>query len=377
MGSLDVKTEHQPAPARPVPQQPPVQVVILNWNGWRDTIECLESLLRSDYHNFKVVVCDNASTDGSVERMLAWARGELAAEAPGPEPVASLTRPPVPKPISLQVLTQVQVDAGDCPPQDVSLVIIRNASNRGFAAGNNVGLRYVQQHTNAEIVWLLNNDTVVPRDAIRKTIECWARRHDAGMFAAKLLYYEHPDRVQALGGSKFNAWTCRAQNIGSGTSADSACDRLDVERQMSYPVGASMFVTRKFLEEVGLMSETYFLFFEEIDWVVRSQGRFRLAYCPETVVYHKGGASIGTAQRAADQSTIAEFYGTRNRIRFTRRFFPGKLPFVLLAVTASLFSRLLRGRWKNAVVLLRACASEFTEPVVRETIARNGAQDLR
>src|ERR1700757_2392454 len=77
---------------------PRVYIVLLNWNGWRDTIECLESVLRLDYPDYKVIVCDNASSDGSMEHIRSWARGDLAAESRTPA-LASLVTPPVPKPV--------------------------------------------------------------------------------------------------------------------------------------------------------------------------------------------------------------------------------------------------------------------------------------
>src|ERR1700692_5018323 len=73
-------------------------VVLLNWNGWKDTIECLESVFRLACEDFRIVVCDNASTDGSVEKIRQWARGELTAGCANPQ-LSGLTSPPVPKTI--------------------------------------------------------------------------------------------------------------------------------------------------------------------------------------------------------------------------------------------------------------------------------------
>src|ERR1700694_2988487 len=115
-------------------------VILLNWNGWKDTIECLESVFRLNSPDFRVVVCDNASADGSLEKIKQWARGELPAESANPL-LSHLTLPPFPKPILYCELTREEAESGtathSCP-----LTLIQNGANVGFAAGNNVGLRY-------------------------------------------------------------------------------------------------------------------------------------------------------------------------------------------------------------------------------------------
>ena len=95
---------------------------------------------------------------------------------------------------------------------------------------------------------------------------------------------------------------------------------------MNYVEGASMLVTRQFLEEIGIMCEDYFLYFEEADWAIRAEGRFKLAYAPESIVYHKVGGSIGTSSNPAKKSYTCDYFNIRNRLLFTRRFYPTALP---------------------------------------------------
>src|SRR4051794_1968753 len=91
---------------------------------------------------------------------------------------------------------------------------------------------------------------------------------------------------------------------------------------MDYVAGASMFVSREFLERVGYLAEEYFLYFEEMDWTVRCAGRFRLGFAPQSVVYHKEGRSIGSSTYSRP-SRISLLYSLRNRLRFTRQYRPG------------------------------------------------------
>jgi GT2 family glycosyltransferase len=155
-----------------------VCIVILNWNRWRDTVECLESLFRLDYADFQVVLCDNDSIDGSVEQIQAWADGKLP-DVQADHRLQDLTSPPVPKPIRYSEYGYDEIGRmTDATNEDVPLILIRTGANRGFAGGNNVGLRYAMKRRDVEFVWLLNNDTVVCKDALTRMVETRSSRSE-------------------------------------------------------------------------------------------------------------------------------------------------------------------------------------------------------
>lgn len=322
-------------------ERPPrVYVVVLNWNGWGDTLRCLESVLRLDYPDFRVLVCDNASGDGSVGCIRAWAAGALDAlppPAPGPR---SCAWPPLAKPLALHELTRAEAQrcAGEQP--DAPLVLIRTGGNLGYAGGNNVALRYALARGDADYVWLLNNDTVVRPDALAALVRRMAQRPQAGLCGSLLCDYHRPGRVQALGGARFNPWLGSQRALGAGARADAAVDAAAVERRLDYVIGASMLVSRRWLETVGLLCEDYFLYFEEIDWAVRGRGRLALAFAPDSVVYHREGAATGRPARAAAADCLA----LSNRLRFTRNHRPWALPTVWLGFLLVLANRLRRGQ---------------------------------
>lgn len=294
---------------------PSVYVVLLNWNGWEDTLECLESVLRLDYDNFKIVVCDNDSQDGSLEKIMAWANGKLAAQLSSP-PLLSLTFPPILKPI---IYTEYSGFAFEnATTIDLAqLVLIQTGSNLGFAGGNNVGIRYALAQ-GADYVWLLNNDTVVDPDALTKLVERASVDKDVGIVGSTLRFYGDPERLQALGGATFVPWRCRAQPIGIGSLyGDISPERQqEIEQQTAYVIGASMLVSRRFLESVGLICEDYFLYYEELDWACRATGKFKLAYAPGSHVFHKVGAAAGNG------SLFSLGFMFRSRLRFMKTFFP-------------------------------------------------------
>lgn len=287
---------------------PAVFIVVLNWNGWRDTDACLESLKGLDYPNYRVVVVDNASADGSEARLRAL-------------------------------------------HPDVTL--LQSGANLGFAGGNNVGLRYALQN-GVDYVWLLNNDTLIEPDALTYLVKKMQRDPGLGLCGSTLVYEGQRGTVQALGGARYNRWLGSVRHIGQHQPRAQAVDEGTVEDQLDYLIGASMLASRTFLETVGLLQEDYFLYFEELDWAARARGTFRLGYAAKSIVYHKEGSSIGGTDRAkTTKSYTADLYALKNRVRFTRRFYPYALPTVYLGLTVALFNRLRRRQWKRVALLAR------------------------
>lgn len=325
--------KHRVAAGMMVPASRPVAVVLLNWNGWADTIECLESLLRSDYPDYRVIVCDNASSDGSLAQIQAWAEGRLAAG--GAEGFARLRAAPLDKPVPYLLLDAQQAQQPEAAWPDVPLTLIATGGNLGFAGGNNVGLRYALACERYAYFWLLNNDTVVEPDAMRRMVERMAASADAGICGSTLRHYYAPHLVQAAGGSSYNAWRCRAHPIAANQPATQPLDGADVERRMAYVAGASMMVSQGFLQRIGLMAEDYFLYYEEFDWARRAAGSYQLAYAADSLVYHKEGGSIGTGA-VGKMSALALYYLQHNRIKFMRRFYPARLPLLYLSMLLEL-----------------------------------------
>jgi len=329
-----------------------IYVLIVDWNGWRDTIECLESLLAVVNENVRILVCDNGSTEDSAQKIMDWAEGRLASE----HDRTTFDDVSWKQASELASVRLVSEDDTGIIDGHAQLTVIRSSRNRGFAGANNLMLRHVLT-SNFDYVWLLNNDTVVARGSLTALVRRAEQNSMIGMCGSKLLYYSHPERVQAYGGSHFNAWTGRGRHIGEGHYSSEAVDAQEVEKKMSYVVGASMLVSRAFLEEVGLMSEDYFLYFEEIDWATRGK-RFKLLFAPDSIVYHKVGATIGTGKNTVAHSTKAEYYATRSRLIFVARHYRLRLPIVALAVFASYALRLVRGQIANARAIRRA-VTEF------------------
>jgi GT2 family glycosyltransferase len=349
-----------------------VYVVLVNSNGWGDTTECLESVFRSRHPSFRVVVCDNGSTDGSMDRVRAWAEGRLDAPYDRGHRLASLVTPPVPKPVRYTVLSRgaAEQGGGDRGADAAPLVLIDTGANLGFAGGCNVGMRFALRQPDCRYVWLLNNDTVVDPGALGALVDRLAARPEAGQCGSRILFYHDPTLVQVLGGDRFNKWLAITRPEGLGRPATEPVDPAVVEARLSYIMGASLCVTRTFVEQVGLLDESYFAYFEELDWLARAGGRFALAYAHESIVYHKEGRGIGSDRKGARRSLIADYFLARSRLRFTRRYAPAALPSVAVAVFLSALNRVRRRQLDRALMILRVLVSPRTYAWLGEEAAK-------
>ncbi|MEM2990371.1 MAG: glycosyltransferase family 2 protein [Halobacteria archaeon] len=222
---------------------PLVYVVVLNWNRKDDTIECVGSLLEMDYPNFRIVVVDNGSDDGSVEA--------LKARFP-------------------------------------ALEVLVNSENLGYAAGNNVGIRFALQQ-GAEYVLILNNDTVVDQYLLTRLIEVGETNPQAGMLAPKIYLYGDKHRIASAGSKKRWFPPGRISIIGLGREDSMVYDR---EQEVEYASGCAMLVNRKVFEEVGMFDPTYFVYWEDYDFCkrVRKHG-YKIIYVPTARMWHKVSTS--------------------------------------------------------------------------------------
>jgi GT2 family glycosyltransferase len=319
-----------------VPAPPRVAVVLVNWNGWADCVECLDALFACDYPAFDVYLVDNASHDGSLEHIAAWCASPRAeAGWRDFDGVRRYSSGPA-GPLSCRVHGTPPAQPIGAAGGAAQLHLIRAGGNLGFAAGNNIGMRAAGIDDYA-YYWLLNTDTVVDRRALGRLVERAQADRGLGIVGSTLRYYSEPQRLQAMGGALMDPATTAFWCIGIGQPVSSVpADPRGVEDQMAYVVGASMLVSTAFVRDIGYMQEDYFLYFEEPDWACRGRQRFRLGYAPDSFVYHKVGAS---SAQVASLKSLNLLY--RNRVRFMNRFLP------------ELLDRTKRDMWRHMLNLAR------------------------
>jgi GT2 family glycosyltransferase/glycosyltransferase involved in cell wall biosynthesis len=245
-------------------QLPQVAIIVLNWNGLNDTLGCLESLDQLNYQGYEVVVVDNGSTDGSV-------------------PVIRERFPGV--------------------------TIIENGENLGYSGGNNVGLRYAIAQ-GADYALLLNNDTIVDPTFLRILVDAAETDPLIGMAGPTIYYHEHPDVIWSAGGAidwqRGSTWMVGLDERDEGQFGAEP-------RAVDFVTGCAMLVRRTVMEQVGLLDERFFAYYEETEWCVRAaRAGYKILHVPPAWMWHK----ISPSTRA--DSPLVHYYMTRNRLLFLK-----------------------------------------------------------
>jgi GT2 family glycosyltransferase len=245
---------------------PLVYIVLVNYKGYQDTVECMESLKEINYNNYRLVVVDNASADGSYEKLKAEYKDHI---------------------------------------------IIESGDNMGFAGGNNIGIKLAIEN-NAEYVLLLNNDTIVHREFLLSMVNCFQSNKNVGIVGGKILYYDKRDIISHAGGyiDRFKYTT-----VHYGLNCHGEDPSFNVERAVGFISGCLMMIDCKMIKEIGLLAEDYFMYYEDTDYCARmSSAGYELRYTPKAKIYHKVSMSSG-----GEDSAFFLEWNTRNRRIFMER----------------------------------------------------------
>jgi GT2 family glycosyltransferase len=329
--------------ASPASVQARVAIVLVNWNGWRETIECIDSVLAQAHRNFQLFIVDNDSQDLSIERIIAWC--SAPAVDPGWRRQPGVDRHTDRSPrrgVPHRVVDRVE-QALPSIVDGCAVTLIRSGANLGFAGGCNVGIRAAGLDEFAYF-WFLNPDTVVERRALIELIARAESQPGMGIVGSTLLFYDRPDTVHALAGGCLNRLNASSRHIGEGSSiSEVPSDGSAVERELTFVCGASMLVSTSFILKIGLMQEDYFLYYEEVDWAIRGLDHFRLGFAPKSVVFHKSGAN---SSKIMPLFTAGFYY--RSRLRFVSRFLPDRMAAAKRQLFVEMLRHFVRGRWASA-----------------------------
>jgi GT2 family glycosyltransferase len=281
---------------------PSVSCIVLNWNGWRDTIVCIASLEKADYPNLSIIVVDNGSTDDSVQR--------IHSEFP-------------------------------------LLEIIESPANLGFGSGNNLGIRVALQR-GVKYIWLLNNDTVVEPVTLTALVSHAESDPELGEIGSVLCYAHAPDQVQAWGGGRINLWTGTSRHYTEPVTTD----------KLDFLTAASVLIPAAVLEKVGLFDEQYFMYWEDTDlsFRIRAAG-WKLGVATDAKLLHKEGTSTGP------KSPLFDRYVTVSGIRFLRKYAPLPIVSIFMLTFARALKRFLRGDWKRGCAVLAGMSEIGAKPI--------------
>jgi GT2 family glycosyltransferase len=241
---------------------PIVTIITINFNQVQLTCELLDSLRKLTYPAVEIIVVDNNSRED-------------------PTPVIAEKYP------------------------EVTLIV--SSENLGFAGGNNLGI----QSSRGQYLLFLNNDTEVAPDFLEPLVSLFESNPKAGAASSKILYFNSGETIQYAGSTRIDPFTGRSKRIGYMEKDQGQYNRLE-ETDLAH--GAAMMVPRKVIDEVGMMPEFFFLYYEEVDWCesIKKAG-YKIYVVPDSKVYHKESMSIGKG------STLKTYYMTRNRLLYMRR----------------------------------------------------------
>lgn len=285
-----------------------VVIVIINWNGWQDTIECLESIYQSKYDNYDIIVVDNASEDDSIKKINDYCAGKIKIDSIFFDYVKKT------KPIKI---IKSKYDALGLNNRKIDselekLFLIVNKENLGFAEGNNVGIRFSLEHLNPDYILLLNNDTVVDKYLLTEMVNLGNSDETIGIVGPKIYYYDDPQTIWCIGGKI--SWKF-ARGLHIGNSELDIGQYEDVEK-VEYVSGAAFLIKKEVLQKTGLMDKKLFLYFEETDLTLRaSKLGYKSFYSPKAKIWHKVSKSGGGISKP-----IGLYYITRNRWIFMRKW---------------------------------------------------------
>ncbi|MBV6645095.1 MAG: glycosyltransferase family 2 protein [Cyclobacteriaceae bacterium] len=238
-----------------------VSIITINYNQTGVTLELLKSLHEQDAENLEIIVVDNGSDNNDYIRLK------------------------------------------ECYPH---IKLIRSEHNLGFAGGNNLGFA----HAIGEFCFFLNNDTIVPTNTISQLVTVLEDSSKTGIVCPLIAYHSHPELLQFAGYTEIDPATGRNKAIKHGQGFELS-DHL---YSTPYAHGAAMMVKRRVIDEVGLMPENFFLYYEELDWSAQiKKAGFDILVCHGCHILHKESMSVGK------DSAFKVYFQTRNRILFMRR----------------------------------------------------------
>jgi len=277
---------------------PEVAVILLNWNGWQDTVECLESLFQINYPSFQVILVDNNSQDNSLDQIRSYCKGELTVKSKFFQ-YTSLNKPvdlfefdeeelndPEFSDSSTEIIGKIKDSPSKC-----SLVLIKNSTNYGFAKGNNIGIRFALDVLEAPYTLLLNNDTVVDKEFLRELVNVAKSDDKIALVGSKIYYYDFQgktDEIWCVGGkidlNKYPGHYAVLEDVDIDSYKGST---LDVD----WVSGAAMLIKSEKIP-FHYLNEEFFFGCEDADLALKlHQQGFKAITALNSIVWHKIGSS--------------------------------------------------------------------------------------
>lgn len=242
--------------------KPLVYIILVNYKGYADTIDCVNSLLKINYDNYKIVIVENASSDAALIKENQFI--------------------------------------------NANATVLYAQENKGFSEGNNIGIRYAMRY-NPDYLLLLNNDTVVQSDFLNQLVKTAETQEKIGIVTGRIYYYKNQDALWYSGGH-YNRSTGKTNQVLYDKS-------VGEEKTITFASGCLMLISNECIQKVGLLDDSYFMYSEDADYCCRvCNAGLKIVWNPKSIIYHKVSASVG------DNSPFQQYYITRNNFIMTRKY---------------------------------------------------------
>lgn len=273
---------------------PQVTIIILNWNGWKDTVECLESLSLINYSNYYIILIDNDSADDSIAQIKNYAEGRMKVKSPFftntgntiPIPYIEYSRPDIERLLMLS-------DDFLKMFSEKKMVLIKNEKNYGFAEGNNIGIRFALKFFNPQYFLLLNNDMVVKPDFLSELVRIGEQNQKFGILGPTICYYNYKGLTNIVNFAGGKIYKFFPHHIHLGFN-----EQFDVETWpqdhniVDFIQGACMLIKNDVIKICGMLPTDYFMQYEDLDFsITASRNGFLNVYVPKSLIWHKISAS--------------------------------------------------------------------------------------
>jgi N-acetylglucosaminyl-diphospho-decaprenol L-rhamnosyltransferase len=314
--------------ANAISTTPRVVIAIVATDEAKNLVGCLGSLQGSIYREFSVVICENGGHEAFERdvRELSKVPGMVAADVEAND--------------RLSAAEGQRFHLG----ADRRVVrVLRSHENRGYSGGVNFCIAAAD--TDWDFVWVLNPDTFPEPDALGALVRRQAEG-SYGIVGSKIVFASD-GRVQLWGGLTYWPLLGRARSLGYGQAAEVTPDLNQVEGALDIVSGASMFVSKDYIETVGVMDEDFFVYCEDSEWSLR-RGKFRLGYAHDSVVRHVAGSTSGSGGPRLKRSRFSIYLSERNRVIIAKKRYAAAWPLFAVVALLETLEHLLRFRsWRN------------------------------
>lgn len=299
----------------PIDILPKVSIILLNYNGAVDTIDCLQSLKKVSYLNYNIIIIDNASSDDSMEKI------EHYFQEQAHEKYSIFSSPD---------------EAMHNKQQGAKYSLVQTGCNGGYGYGNNVGIKYALK-IGADYVLLLNNDTIIDSGFLEPMVYMCEEDKSIGIASGKIYFYDKPDVIW-FGGGNYNKYTGNLKHINYNKKDTNSL----IHEHSTFITGCLCLIPKFIFEKVGYINEEYFMYAEDLEYSQRVlKSGYKLKVSQKSCIWHKVGGSSG-----GELTEFSVYWTTKNRLRFMKETMrPFFWPFVFFNVFKPSIKWLFQGNF--------------------------------